>query len=89
MRKYSPRWMDRDRYMELWYYTRRYRKLTEAEQKKINSIAEKITEVDYAGELLKGICEGVPYKSLELPYSEREYSRLRRRFFEELDKVRK
>ncbi|MBQ9709480.1 MAG: hypothetical protein IJV67_02540 [Clostridia bacterium] len=89
MRKYCLRGVDRNRYMELYYYARRYDTLPEREQRRIREIAEKVTEGAGACELLRGVCFGVPYKSLDLPWSERGYSRLRRRFFEELDKVKR
>lgn len=89
MRKYSLRGMDRNRYMELYYYARRYNSLPEKEKKLIKTAAERATEGICAHELIRGICEGIPYKSLDIPYSERGYSRLRRRFFEELDRIKK
>lgn len=86
-RKYIPIGVDRNRYMELYYRVRRYDTLDAKERGKIDAAMEKIQKGRTGKRMLRAIIDGVPYKCLDIPYSEREYSRIKRRFYEELDKT--
>lgn len=87
MRIYSPRGMDRYRYMEIYYRVRRFYNLPPKEQQKISMAMEEIAPGKTGKKILAAIVAGTPYKSVDVPYSEREYCRIKRRFFEKLDKV--
>lgn len=44
---------------------------------------------EYAEALRKNVCLGIPYKSIDVPFSEREFVRRRRIFFEKLDAIKR
>lgn len=78
---------DKNRYCELRYYCRRYRTLTRGEKRIIDIAAKRAIGARYAGELKRNVCEGIAFKSINAPFSERDFARRKKRFFAELDRI--
>ena len=79
--------IDRNRYCELRYFCRRYKRLTRAERRSINEAANIAMGGEYAWALKRNVCENIPVKSIDAPFSEREFARRRKIFFAELDRL--
>ena len=93
MRKYAVRLekagISYDRYRELVHFCRQYRDLEEHQKEWIREAARRASE-EYWEMLMKCICEGdLPYRYLDLPYSESQYKRIRRVFFQHLHEIKK
>ena len=81
--------VDRHRYCELRYFCRQYKQLTRLEKHAINEAANIAMGGDYAWAIKRNVCENVPVKSIDIPFSEREFARRRKLFFVELDRLRR
>lgn len=93
MREYAVRLekigISYDRYRELVHFCRQYDRLEEGARELIRRAAKQASE-EYWEILLKSICQGeLPYRYLDLPYSESQYKRIRRAFFQHLHEIKK
>ena len=79
--------IDRNRYCELRYHCRQYKQLTRIERRSINEAANIAMGGEYAWALKRNVCENIPFKSIDAPFSEREFARRRKIFFIELDRI--
>ena len=78
-----------DRYRELVHFCRQYDQLSE-ESRELIRRAAKQASAEYWEILMKSICQGeLPYRYLDLPYSESQYKRIRRTFFHNLHEIKK
>ena len=70
-----------DRYQELRHFCLQYERLSERSKLKIDEAAI-FAAGSYANELKKNICyKDMPYRYLNLPYSESQFKRMRRALF--------
>ncbi len=93
MRQYAPKLaslgIEYDRYRELLHFCRQYDRLSDEYRRMIDSAAQK-SAGQYAALLLKNICcRDIPYRYLDIPYSESQYKRIRRSFFMYLNELKK
>ena len=92
MREYAVRLKKQgisyDRYRELVHFCRQYDQLSEDRRAQIRQAA-RWAAGEYWETLVKSICYGeLPYRYLDLPYSESQYKRIRREFFQYLHEIK-
>ena len=88
MKYYNHTSLTHARYMELVFYVKRYYELSHAQKKEITAIMENCAGKRYAKLIIRAIIKNIPYKSLDIPFSERSYRRIRADFFNELNEKR-
>lgn len=92
MREYAVRLgkmgISYDRYRELVHFCRQYHQLALPQRELIEGVARQVSG-EYWEILVKSICEGeLPYRYLDFPYSESQYKRIRRAFFQRLHEIK-
>lgn len=93
MREYAVRLtrmgISYDRYRELVHFCRQYEQLAPEQRGMIERAAQEASG-QYWEIIVRSVCEGeLPYRYLDFPYSESQYKRIRRAFFQILHEIKK
>lgn len=92
MREYSlsleKHGINHDRYQELRHFCLQYDLLSQNSRDLIDNAAEQAAG-NYSAELKKNICNrDMPYRYIDIPYSESQFKRMRRLFYIYLDRAK-